>query len=202
MSIPIPKDVARRLVSGMPSIIIVDEEDLEPVIKMIKLCVLEGDWLIEFGDEGKSVDYVTLHMNNSVWRDACIDAMRQFVARVTDTDDWSEWWIAIMPLRDWKSTTGAEKKLEQAAPPDKLEVFTYEYCDEVINPMFNWTTPLALCKRLVDMGSLNNVNIVSRYILRKDLEARPTMPFVSDYVREAFNIAPYRYWKGKQNGQD
>lgn len=198
-----PERIKERLIDGVPVITILNEEEMHVVIDLLDNQIVNGDWLVEYGCE-KGVSYTVICMEDTFSIENNIKAIGQFVKNAYESQD-TGWWIGIIPLKDWEHTIKDREMLKQLDPPEKLLVFTYEYMDEdgnttVPNPMLCWTTPIEFCKRLVNMGRLSGINIISKYILRKDLEARPTMPFVSDFVREAFNIAPYRYWKGKQNG--
>lgn len=196
MSIPIPKEANRRIVEGMPNFAIVCETDADIVVAMLKAQLLEGDWLVEFSSDGTSTDYFV--MNGVYGTEEAIRKIEVFMKEVSNFDDYNEWWIGFIPLLDWAHTPDEH----EGEFPEKLTVYTYEVWDEELQRWcvsnFNWTTGEALAKRLTAV-SLEGRNIISKVMLRKDLVERPMQPFVSDHVRKAFGIAPYRYWK-KQKG--
>lgn len=207
MSVPILKDAQRRIVGGMPSISILCDGDAEMVSQLIRNQIIDGEWLVEYIVDGTSVEYDILNMSSLANINEIVWKINRF-AKEREENGWTEDdWIGLSPLQSWFSTFEREETQKRLEPPYRLLVFSYENVDEqgnstVPNPMLSWTTAEQFCRRLVNMPNLNGINVVSRYILRDELEARPTMPFVSDYVREVFNIAPYRYWKGKQDDRE
>lgn len=83
-----------------------------------------------------------------------------------------------------------------------IPVYTYEVLDEETGNWeysnLNWTTGDALAKVLSDIGDMKGKRVISRYISADELVANPTMPFVSDYVRESIGLSK-GYWHYKKH---
>lgn len=201
MSVPIPDKAKRRLVSGMPAITVMSYEDCLLLCELISQHVLDGEWLIEYGRDGESEDYEILDMNSVGGRESVKFNILVFAKETA----WDNDWLGVIPLQGWDETFDREEKEKRLEPPDKLTVYTYdEYNQDSIGwciSNFNFTTGDALAKRLSMYGSLDGKRVVSKVVTREAMLENPMMPFMSDYVREAFNIAPYHYWKDRKGAK-